>query len=221
MSGPVLLFDVDLTLVDTGGAGRSAMRHAFAELQLPTEPLDSLVYDGRTDRAIFREALARVGLASDELERLYPLVLARYLERLPHELRARRGRVLPGAKELLAHCREAGWRVGLATGNLRRGAELKLGHFGLWEAFTGGGFGDDTEVRAEVVTAALRELGVDDAPAWVIGDTPRDVEAAHTAGVQAIAVATGRYTIEELEAAGADIVVASLAQLLDRIGDLA
>lgn len=218
---PVLLFDVDLTLVDTGGAGRAAMRWAFAASGLPTEPLERLLYDGRTDRAIFREALARVGLGGAAMEEAYDVVVERYLERLPAELEARDGRVLPGVPDVLARCRAFGYRVGLATGNFRRGAERKLSHFGLWEAFAGGGFGDDTEVRADLVAAALRELGHAGAAAWVIGDTPRDVEAAHAAGARAIAVATGRYSTEELAAAGAEIVLPDLSELVGRLDELA
>lgn len=212
----VALFDIDLTLVNTNGAGRAAMRRAFDELGLGAEVVAQVPIDGRTDRAIFLDALERVGMAPREREAALPSVVERYLRRLPEELTERGGRVLAGAREVVEALAARGWALGLATGNLRAGAERKLKHFGLWEAFAFGGFGDRVTVRAAVVREAIVEaearLGRPPAAgrAWVIGDTPLDVEAAHAVGLRALAVATGNYSVEQLRSAGADAVVPSL-----------
>lgn len=224
---PVALFDIDLTLIHTNGAGREAMRLAFDALGLDGHLLASLPIDGRTDRAIFLDALERLGVPKTDQPQCLARVLEQYLERLPLQLAERGGRVLPGAAELVSALRARGWALGLATGNLRRGAETKLRFFRLWEAFAFGGFGDRATDRLDVVTEAVRAaetyLGsaVDPAATWVIGDTPLDVEAARGAGLRALAVATGNYLREALEAAGPDAVVDSLADLsavLDLLG---
>ena len=106
--------------------------------------------------------------------------------------------------------------VGLATGNVVRGAELKLRHYGLWERFRGGGFGDVSSDRTKVLAAAVEVLaeagGVDVAEASpvVIGDTPRDVSAGHAIGARVLAVATGNYGVDALRESGADFVLPDL-----------
>ncbi|GAB4322492.1 MAG: HAD family hydrolase [Dehalococcoidia bacterium] len=213
----LLLFDVDLTLIRTGGAGRVAMRRAFRRVYGDAAALDGIHFDGRTDRAIFNEAIARQGAAGNEVPRAYELVTAAYLDELPRGLCDTEGVVLPGVNELLRILATRPAVTGLATGNFRRGAELKLGHYGLWDKFAGGGFGDDSEVRAEVVLAAIHALGavaatsVAPADAVVIGDTPHDVDAALAVGARAVAVATGSFTVEELRAAGAHLVLPDFA----------
>jgi phosphoglycolate phosphatase-like HAD superfamily hydrolase len=210
----LVLFDIDLTLVHTNGAGRLAMENALVELYGVANPTDGISFDGRTDRAIFQDALARLGDATDAaIARL----MAAYLARLPGSLAERGGRVLPGVPALLDALAAEGAAVGLATGNLRAGAMAKLGHFGLWERFAAGGFGDAEVVRARVVREAITALaaaagrGNAGAGAVVVGDTPLDVEAARAAGARALAVATGRYSIDDLVAAGADAAVADLS----------
>lgn len=213
---PLLLFDIDHTLIVSGGAGRAAIAAAVADEFGVRRPLDGMAVDGRTDRAILGEALERAGLAHgpDAIKRL----LEAYLARLPAELRARRGRVLPGVPALLDALARAGAPLGLATGNVARGAEIKLRHFGLWERFPAGGFGDVSADRAEVVAAAIeaagRATGLNGsgaAPApIVIGDTPRDVAAAHAAGARALGVATGKWDEAALRAAGAEFTLADL-----------
>lgn len=216
---PVALFDIDLTLIRTNRAGREAMRLAFEALGLDGRLLASLPIDGRTDRAIFLDALERLGVPKSDQSRRLVRVVEQYLERLPGQLAERGGRVLPGAAEVVAALRTRGWALGLATGNLRQGAETKLRFFHLWDAFAFGGFGDRATDRLDVVTEAVRAaeayLGsaVDPAATWVIGDTPLDVEAAHRAGLRALAVATGNYPREILQAAGPDAVVDSLADV--------
>ena len=138
-----------------------------------------------------------------------------YLSRLPGRLAAIGGEVCPGVRELLARVRgRADVRLGLLTGNVRRGAALKLGHFGLWDTFPlGGGFGDDHEDRDDVARAAVRALRdhADFRPAdvWVVGDTPLDVRCARAVGANVVAVATGWHPLAELT--DADVAVPDLA----------
>ena len=210
---PIVLFDIDMTLVRTNGAGRAAMDAALAEAYGVASPTEGIAFDGRTDRAIFLDALHRLGDATPQaLQRL----VAGYLQRLPGELERRGGDVLPGVLDLLARLEHERVPLGLATGNMRAGAQFKLAHFDLWRRFLGGGFGDHVVVRSELVSAAIVELsaiagGPGPQPCVVVGDTPLDIEAAHAAGARAIGVATGRYTTAELAAAGADLALPDLS----------
>jgi phosphoglycolate phosphatase-like HAD superfamily hydrolase len=215
----ILLFDVDLTLVKTLGAGRGALDQAFSDLFGIAEPTKGILFDGRTDRAIFTEALDRHGLLDGDADGAFWHLANAYLERLPAWLRRSEGAILPGVRELLAALHETHPGVGLATGNIRRGARAKLSHFGLWERFVGGGFGDERPVRADVVRAAIDDvaaaIGVDPDPndTIIIGDTPLDAEAAHAAGARALCVATGSYTVGQLEDGGADWALPDLSDL--------
>ena len=213
----LVLFDIDLTLISTSGAGRSAMESAFRRLWPVERATEGVTFDGRTDRGIFIEVLERHGLDGPELEANLARYTAAYLEDLPGSLRAKGGTVLPGVSELLAALAVEQRGFGLATGNLRSGAQAKLGFFGLWERFLGGGFGDDHAVRADLVAAGIRELagrleaGPDPRNAIVLGDTPLDIDAAHRAGALALGVGTGRFTAEQLRAAGAEFAVDDLS----------
>jgi phosphoglycolate phosphatase-like HAD superfamily hydrolase len=222
---PLILFDIDLTLIHTLGAGRKALATAFTRLWDVNDPTAGVSFDGRTDHAIFNEVIALNGLADGDLDGVFARAVEGYLDELPCSIAASESaRILPGVVEILDALDERGIRPGLATGNLRRGAAIKLGHFGLWERFPAGGFGDDSPVRADVVQSGLESLAValkcdpDPARAIIIGDTPLDVEAAHLAGVPALGVATGRYTVEDLLAGGADYALKDLsdsARVLD------
>lgn len=219
----IILFDIDKTLIRSRGAGRSAMNDAFSEAFGIETATEGISVDGRTDRAIFSEIIALHGLGPDA-ESAYRRVADAYLARLSASLTGKPGVVLPGVEALLPLLQQSHGAIGLATGNIRRGAETKLAHYGLWHWFSGGGFGDDTPVRAELVGAGIRDmaamLGVDPDPrdTIVIGDTPLDVEGARRAGARAIAVATGNHTAEALAACGADWVVDDLA---DTVGLMA
>jgi phosphoglycolate phosphatase-like HAD superfamily hydrolase len=224
---PLILFDIDLTLIHTLGAGRKALATAFARLWDLKDPTEGVSFDGRTDHAIFNEVIALNALADGDLDAVFARAVDGYLEELPRSIAASESaRILPGVLEVLDALEARGIRPGLATGNLRRGAAIKLGHFGLWGRFPAGGFGDDSPVRADVVRGGVQSLAAvlksepDPAQAIVVGDTPLDVEAAHLAGVRALAVATGRYSVEELLAAGADHALSDLSDtddVLDRL----
>jgi phosphoglycolate phosphatase len=214
---PVVLWDIDLTLVKTNGAGRAAMDQALGERFGVAAPTAGIRFDGRTDRGIFTQVieLLRPGAGTDE--ELFTAIVARYLELLPANIEAKGGIVFPGVPKALAAFAAAGGVSGLATGNIREGARAKLSYFGLWDAFTGGGFGDHTAIRAELVRAAVDDIcaaaGLSPAEARpiVVGDTPLDVEAAHLAGIPALAVGTGSFTVEALLAAGADYALPDLS----------
>lgn len=214
--GRILLFDIDMTLIRTGGAGRKAIDAVFAEVCGVENPTKGISFDGRTDHAIFMETIALHHLADGDLLDVYEQMTERYLDRLRVMIGETGGTVLPGVEALLEGLEGTSAAVGLATGNLRRGAEIKLGHYGLWGRFVAGGFGDETPVRAEVVRRAMEEVAAavetDASPeeCWVIGDTPLDIEAARLAGMRVLAVATGSYPVGALEAAGAEVVVEDL-----------
>lgn len=215
----LLLFDIDKTLIVTTGAGREAMARAFADLYGIENAVDGISVDGRTDHAIFHEVIERHGLGDGDAPAVFRQVTGRYLAELPASLAGKAGTVLPGVTALLEALHQTPAVAGLATGNLRAGAQAKLSHFGLWERFAGGGFGDESPVRSDLVAAGLVELaaaaGVAPNPgdAIVIGDTPLDVEAAHAAGIRALGVATGRYSVEQLIAGGADWALEDLTDL--------
>jgi phosphoglycolate phosphatase-like HAD superfamily hydrolase len=220
----VFLFDIDGTLLISGGAGKAAIEEALAD-EFGVAVRGEVPYSGRTDRAIARDLLHLHGL-EDSSENRRRLV-AGYLQRLPSSLSRHSGRVLPGIAALLEQLRErAGTAVGLLTGNLREGARLKLGHFGLHHHFAFGGYGDDhldrDEVAREALAATRAHLNgqVCLERTWVIGDTPLDVRCARAIGVRVAAVATGWHALAELEAAKPDLLLADLSDpgpLLDRL----
>jgi phosphoglycolate phosphatase-like HAD superfamily hydrolase len=136
-----------------------------------------------------------------------------YYALLPKALTEREGRLMPGFPELLAALREAGARLGLATGNFSEAARIKLEHFGLGGFFEGGGFGEESVERSDVVASAIRAVADGSRPEdiLVVGDTPHDITAALDNGVVAIGVATGNYTIEQLRDSGAHTVFEDFA----------
>jgi phosphoglycolate phosphatase-like HAD superfamily hydrolase len=226
----LVLFDIDGTLVLTGGAGMRAMGRAFQELMGVDDAMRDVPLAGRTDLAILRDAAGRVapGFVPDAawVTRFRDL----YVPALTEELQADApGKcVLPGvdeAMEVLASRDEV--HVGLLTGNFRDGAQVKLGYFSLWDAFPFGAFGDETVNRNELLPIALEHAaayGIGPlAPrdVLVVGDTPYDVACALNGGAVAVGVTTGPYDRAALEQAGADVVLADLretASLLAALG---
>ncbi len=213
---PIILFDIDGTLVRTGGAGKAAMEGALVAAFGVAELRDGVPYSGRTDVAIGRDLLRVHGI--DPTPANQQALRDAYLAHLPGSLQAKGGTVCPGVPELLAALAgKPGVMLGLLTGNVRTGARTKLAHFGLWNFFTCGGFGDDHFDRDDVARSALasaREtLGSDVNPAdvWVIGDTPLDVSCARAIGANAVAVATGWHPMEELAGHKPDLIFADLS----------
>jgi phosphoglycolate phosphatase-like HAD superfamily hydrolase len=216
----VFLFDIDGTLVSTGGAGRRSLERAFGSLHWRPDACAHISFDGMTDRAIVRGGLRAIDVEPSDAH--IDAVLARYVEVLHEEVRATPDEdyvVHPGARELVAEANAQGHAVGLGTGNIREGARAKLERVALFSPFSFGGFGDDHELRPELIRAgALRgaqRLGVKLAAARVIviGDTPKDVHAALAIGAQCLGVGTGRHSPRELLAAGATWAVETLADV--------
>jgi phosphoglycolate phosphatase len=210
----LVLFDIDGTLISSGRAGVRGMNQSFERLYG--------VLAGRTDRAIVTEALTRAGLSVDDDAILR--VHEAYLQDLRDVLAdgtttAAAAGVLPGVEALLDELAQEGVVTGLLTGNFANGAALKLGHYGLWERFAFGAFGDDHADRRALVpiaVAAAMSAGhgqFEPHRVVVIGDTPLDVDCAHAYGARAIAVATGPFSHEALAATGPAMTVHTLGEL--------
>lgn len=211
----VCLFDIDGTLLASGGAGKAALESALED-EFATPVRVHIPYSGRTDRAIIRDLFLAHGIP--ETHENVRRVLGAYLQRLPDCLKRFQGKVLPGIHDLLTALRgREQVCLGLLTGNVRAGAETKLGHFGLYEHFSFGGFGDHhfdrDDVAREAFTAVHQNFGSHIVPdqVWVIGDTPLDVCCARAIGAKVIAVATGTHPFDELSNCQPDLVLRDLS----------
>ncbi|NNE43211.1 MAG: HAD hydrolase-like protein [Gemmatimonadetes bacterium] len=211
----IILFDIDGTLLLSGGAGLEALRRIFRKHYDVAEAVDGIEFHGLTDPLILRN-IARKSLARDlepaEIDQLRDW----YVESLGEVLQTSspRFRVLAGAREMVTelHGRDD-VLMGLATGNFEAAAWAKLGRAGLESYFNFGGFGSDAEDRQELTQRAVdraRERVGNDPPVIVVGDTIHDVRCAHGVGADCLAVATGNASPAVLEEAGARWVVSSL-----------
>jgi len=212
----LLLWDIDGTLVTSGGAGMRALRVALRAVFGLDGQIDDIDFAGRTDRWIIRQIFGKFGVPATEEN--FARYLDGYVAALPAQLADRGVQLLPGVRTLLDGAVGRGdLALGLLTGNLRRGAETKLGFHGLWRYFAFGAFADDSEDRNDLGPHALRRArahhGVDFAleRVWVIGDTPHDIACGQAFGARTLAVATGRHATEELRAGNPDAVLADLS----------
>ena len=223
------LFDIDGTLIHTGGAGQLAMTRTLADaFGLPPDT-DGVSFAGRTDRAIIGDIFRMHGI--DDSAPNWQRFRREYLVRLDETLPAVEGKVLAGVCELLETlATRDDVAVGLLTGNLKAGAWRKLEFYGLAHYFQFGSFGDDHVNRDDVAAAALTEIcrhthgPIEPARVWVVGDTPSDVTCAQSIGAGAVAVVSGWHSREELAAAGPDLLLDDLTdvtELLDRFSDAA
>jgi len=213
------LFDIDGTLVDTGGAGIAALQEAAMKVFGAEGP--ELDLAGATDLGISAYIHSHFGAeTSDGGHQLFFQV---YQERLDWNLKhgGFGGRVIPGAPEMLAALAERpGTTLGLLTGNIASGAASKMRHFGLDEYFAFGAYGCDDADRNLLGPIALERAATHAGRSftagetWIIGDTPKDIACAHAFGARCLAVATGRFSAEELTAAGADKVTHSLNEAI-------
>ena len=205
-----VLFDIDGTLLVTGGAGGVAWQRAFEELHGVEADIAEHTDAGMTDpeivKIVFRETIGREGTSEERAK-----AIGCYLKHLPDTVAESDGyRVMPGIEELLPGLIEKGVLLGLVTGNVEAAAHIKLARGRLNRFFSFGGYGSDSADRTEVTEAALRrgELvsggTLADGAGISVGDTPRDVSAGHGAGIRVVGVATGSYRVEELRNAGAD-----------------
>ncbi len=215
----LVLFDIDGTLIDTGGAGARSWTWAFEHaFDRPEVDIGKYSSAGMTDpvvaRETFTEAIGREP-TGEELARL----MAAYLSVLPDYVTASEGyRVLPGVQELLLRLHDLGVLLGLTTGALEAGAHAKLGRARLNHYFLVGGYGSDSENRVELTTIAVKRgerllgMSLDPRQVAVVGDTPLDISAASGAGVVSVGVASGKYDLDELRAANPDYALASLTE---------
>ncbi|MBL9037497.1 MAG: haloacid dehalogenase-like hydrolase [Archangium sp.] len=218
MKPTVLLFDIDGTLISTGGAGRRAVDAAFAECHGRADACTAFSFAGMTDRAIVRQGLQTLGAEVDDSKVDVVIdVYLRHLEREVQRMEAARYVVHAGMVEAVHAGLGAGFAVGLGTGNVKRGAEIKLRRVGLDVHFRFGGFGDDHELRPELIRrgaergAAQLGVALSEARVVVIGDTPKDVSAAQAIGAESVGVATGDFSVEALRACGATWAFSDLA----------
>jgi phosphoglycolate phosphatase-like HAD superfamily hydrolase len=215
----LVLFDIDGTLIRTGGAGVRAFAEALrSEFNLPNAT-DGMRFAGRTDTGILREALVRGGVApsAENFERFF----SAYAHWLAHKLTQTRGEICPSIPTLLGDMRRLRNppTFGLLTGNIRLGAEIKLRHFQLWDHFETGAFADDHEDRNHIAAKArdraaeLMGIALAGEEILVVGDTPMDIECGRAIGAKVLAVATGGYKRHELEPHRPDWLAGTAAEI--------
>jgi len=219
MTPALLLFDIDGTLLLSGRAGLRAMNRAFEATFGVADAFAGTSFAGRTDSFLVSYALKAAGLpdTAESHARFRDVYVPLLEEEIQHPGTGHKG-LMPGARELVeALLDHDHLHLALLTGNYRRAAEVKLTHFELWEFFEWGAFSDDAADRNALVPIARQRAEIYDVPpealdrVIVIGDTPHDIECARVGGAISIAVATGGHSMEELRAAGADLVLADLS----------
>ncbi|MFN2616861.1 MAG: HAD family hydrolase [Thermoleophilaceae bacterium] len=213
-----VLFDIDGTLINTGGAGATSWRLAFDELYGVPADIGEFTDTGMTDPAVGRatfEGVMKRAPGRKEFARL----LERRLHYLHQAVEQSEGyQVLAGVQELLPRLLEHGYLLGLVTGNVEAAAHIKLHRARLNRFYSFGGYGSDSDDRGELTRIALGRAAlvygetVTPAQAIVIGDTPRDVEGAHAAGIECVGVGSHHFNVEQLRQAGADYTIASLEE---------
>jgi phosphoglycolate phosphatase len=211
-----VLWDIDGTLLTTGGAGAVAWQRAFEDLYGVEANIDENTRAGMTDpeitEIIFAQVVGRPGTAEE-----HAAVVAKYLEYMPDAVAESKGyRVMPGIEEILPRLAEAGIVQGIVSGNVEPAARIKLERGDLNKYLSFGGFGSDDRDRTKVTERAI-ERGAEAAGAPLdlaatisVGDTPRDITAGHGAGIRVVGVATGSYSVAEQEEAGADWAIADV-----------
>jgi len=209
----LFLFDIDGTLITTGGAGTRAMNLAFENLFGIKDAFKHIKMAGKTDIQIMKEGMSKHGIFMNHgnlknMKEMYLYYLAREINN-PYK------GPKPGVLGTLNRLREEGHLIGLLTGNLKEGARIKLGACGIYHYFIDGAFGSDHEDRDALLPIAIEkfrkrgyEFSINDCV--IVGDTPRDVRCAKVHNAFCIAVATGPYSIEELSVSGADVVIPTL-----------
>lgn len=218
----LVLFDIDGTLVHTGGAGVKAFAKVFATEFGAHNGVERMKFAGRTDTGLVREFFGLHGIPAtpDNFSRFF----TPFVHWLDHILASSETTECPGVREWLhdLHALPQPPLVGPLTGNIRLGAEIKLRHFNLWHEFEIGGFADDHEDRDQIAHAARQRgasrLGGElrGEEILVIGDTPLDIRCARAIGAKVIAVATGGATLAELERHEPDWAVEDLTRVKAR-----
>src|SRR5262249_24507146 len=207
---------IDGTLISTGGAGKHAWARAFADLYGVEANIEDVTEAGMHDQEVlavtFRHVVGREPTPVETAA-----LMAKYLGHLPETVvESTTYTVFPGVHELLTGLCASGHLLGLTTGNIEAAAHIKIARAGLNRFFAFGGYGSDSANRGELTKIAIQRaatiLNAQPMQAYVVGDTPRDVDAAHYAGAIAVGVATGHYTLEQLREAGAEFVLRTFAE---------
>jgi phosphoglycolate phosphatase len=220
-----ILFDIDGTLITTGGAGTVAWRMAFEDLYgIPADIgryTDAGMTDPEVGRLTFRHVIGR-----DPRPQEIAALIRRRTARLPQAVAESTGyKVLDGVPEALEQLSRAGFLLGLTTGGVKAAAHIKLARAGLDHYFCFGGYGSDSSDRAKLTRKAIERAGailggpVDPQRVLVVGDTSLDIEAAHAAGAISVGVASGHFDEEALRAAGANYVLGSLREALPGVAE--
>jgi len=220
-----ILFDVDGLLITTGGAGTRSWRWAFDELYGIPADIGEFTESGMTDPVVGRLTFTAVighAPSAEELAR----VVSHYLMRLPDEVAQSSGyRVLDGVEDLLPRLCRDGFLLGITTGAVEAAAHIKLARANLNRYFSFGGYGSDSADRGELTRNAIDRAGeilaspLDPRRVLVVGDTPKDIAAAHAALAIGVGVASGHYSEDDLREAGADYVLRSLEEDLPGTGE--
>ena len=214
----LVLLDIDGTLIRTGGAGVKAFARAFATEFNLTDGAERLQFAGRTDTALAREFFLKNGIepSAENSSRFFDS----YVFWLDYFLARTQGRVIPGVRHFLSQLRALPQPpiIGLLTGNIRLGAEIKLRHFNLWEVFQTGAFGDDHEERDQIAAIArqrgsrLLHENLRGDQILVVGDTPHDIRCGKAIEAKVLAVATGVTTLAQLRKHQPDWLVEDLRE---------
>jgi phosphoglycolate phosphatase len=213
-----VLFDIDGTLITTGGAGAVSWRRAFDALYGIPADIGKFTDAGMTDPEVGRLTFVNV-IGREPTTRELARVMAKRLDFLPQAVAESHGyKVLAGVDRLLPRLAREGYLLGLTTGGVEAAARIKLERAGLNRYFSFGGYGSDSPDRAELTKRAVERAEVihgrplEPGRCSVVGDTPLDIEAAHAAGAVAVGVASGHFSVDELREAGADHALASLEE---------
>ena len=218
MKTKLILFDIDGTLITSGGAGERSLRLAIKDRFGADDDLKGIEIAGRTDTGIARRLFERYGVEATPEN--FSAFFDRYLHHLAIELGRSQGRILPGIPGLLAALKTRPHAaVALLTGNLSRGAEIKLTHYGIWEFFEFGAYADDNHDRNKLGgfarARALERHGVEFLPEniYVLGDTPHDIDCGRAFGAKTVAIATGGFTRGQLESHRPDYLFDDLSDV--------
>jgi len=221
----LVLFDIDGTLITSGGAGERSLRLAVKDHLGHDDDLKGIEIAGRTDTGIARRIFDRYGVAATPES--VAAFFDRYLHHLPVELTRGKGFLLPGITGLLNALKARPHvAVALLTGNLSRGAEIKLAHYGIWEFFEFGAYADDSPDRNQLGkyarARALEKHGVEFLPRdiFVIGDTPHDIDCGRAFGAKTVAIATGNFNREQLASHNPDYLFNNLSNVNEVIAKL-
>jgi phosphoglycolate phosphatase len=213
-----ILFDIDGTLINTGGAGAASWRLAFDELYGIPADIGKFTDVGMTDPAVGRKTFEAV-LKREPKRKEFTRLMERRNFYLHQTVQESKGyEVLPGVNELLPKLIDGGYMLGIVTGNVEAAAHVKLHRANLNRFFSFGGYGSDSDDRGEVTRIALERASqvygekVERDQAFSVGDTPLDVTGAHAAGIECVGVGSHHYTADQLREAGADYAITSLEE---------